>query len=222
MKSLEKLRILDGTALKIIAAVSMLIDHIGDLFFPGVFWMRAVGRIAMPVFAFCVAEGCRYTKHRGKYLLRLFLFALISELPFDLAIFGKIYIGHQNILFTFFLAAAGIFLFEWDEQRPFRGVLWLAMMALMPFMILSDYTIFAVGTVYIFYFLKDRAFVLRQTAGVLFAAVTRTMGYYAFTGISLIPLLMYNGEKGKGMKYFFYIFYPGHLLLLYLIRRVTG
>ena len=87
-------QILDGTMLKLIAMTSMVFDHAGDLFFHDQLWMRMIGRLAMPLFSFCIAEGYRYTKDRKKYLLRMGLFALISEIPFDLAFAGKIDLSH--------------------------------------------------------------------------------------------------------------------------------
>ena len=90
-ESLKKIQILNGTALKSIAALIMVIDHIGYMFFPKVIWIRKVGRLSFPIFAFFVAEGFFYTKDKRRYLFRMLLFAAFSELPFDLAFFGKWY-----------------------------------------------------------------------------------------------------------------------------------
>jgi ATP-binding cassette subfamily B protein len=107
---MKRYRVLDGTALKLIAMLSMVFDHVGDAFFPGVMWLRMVGRIAMPVFAFCIAEGYAHTRDRKKYLLRMGLFALVSEIPFDLCFHGKPGFGHQNIMLTFFLSILALFI----------------------------------------------------------------------------------------------------------------
>ena len=228
---LDDIRVLDGTALKLIAALSMAIDHIGDIFFPGVTIFRIIGRIAMPVFAFFVAEGYAHTHDKKKYLLRLFIFALISEIPFDLALIGKIGLDHQNIMFTFALAVLGLMVFDritkpdeftgkTDLSNIFVGVIFIILLGTLALFLRIDYSFFAVVAVFIFYFLKDRKHWIRVTAGAGFLTVTRTMGYYIFTFLSLIPLLMYNGQRGKGFKWFFYVFYPGHLLILYLIRMI--
>ena len=112
MERTNSFRCLDGTALKIIAMVSMVFDHVGDMFFPEVMWPRMIGRIAMPVFAFCVAEGYAHTRDRRKYIARMGAFALISEIPFDLAFFDRPGFEHQNIMVTFFLALIALELFE--------------------------------------------------------------------------------------------------------------
>ena len=112
MESLKKVQILDGTTLKLIAMISMVFDHVGDLFFPELLWPRAIGRLAMPIFAFCIAEGYAHTRDKRKYLLRMGIFALVSEIPFDLAFEGKIGLGHQNIMLTFFLSILALMLYD--------------------------------------------------------------------------------------------------------------
>ena len=112
MNGVKKVQILDGTTLKIIAMISMVFDHVGDMFFPGVMWPRMIGRLAMPIFSFFIAEGFAHTRDKKKYLGRLGLFALISEIPFDLAFDGRLGLGHQNIMLTFFLAGLALMLFD--------------------------------------------------------------------------------------------------------------
>ena len=104
MEKKRRLPGLDGTALKLLAMLSMVFDHVGDNFFPEQTWMRIIGRIAMPIFAFFVAEGFLHTRDRRKYLLRMGVFALVSELPFDLLTAGRLEFGNQNVMCTFFLA----------------------------------------------------------------------------------------------------------------------
>ena len=96
-------------------------------------------------------------------------------------------------------------------------------MAVLAFLVKADYTMFAVASVFLFYAFKDTNHFVRPIPGVAFLALTRTMGYYCTTGLSIIPLLLYNGKKGKGLKWLFYAFYPGHLLLLYVLKLIlTG
>lgn len=233
MKQTYKFQILDGTMLKIIAIISMVIDHVGDVFFPDAIWMRAVGRLAMPLFAFCVAEGYHYTKSKIKYLRRLGAFALISEIPFDLAFSRKIDFSHQNIMLSFLIAVAALMLYDavQDGFGPFSGmkqharkaagITAVLVMSIVSLVLKCDYTIFAVISVFLFYVLRERQYPIPQVGGVAFLAVTRTMGYYAYTGLSLIPLLLYNGKRGRGLKWLFYVFYPAHLLLIYLIKLIV-
>ena len=230
MKNLEKLRILDGTSLKLIAMISMVFDHVGDMFFPGALWMRMIGRLAMPLFSFCIAEGYAHTRNKQRYLLRMGIFALVSEIPFDLAFEGRVGLGHQNIMLTFFLSILALMLFdrirgEGKEHAAFKtllGILCVCAVAVLALLLKADYTLFAVVAVFLFYVLRNRPALLRCGAGVGFLALTRTVGYYRATGLSLIPLLLYNGKRGRGLKWLFYAFYPGHLLLLYLLKTFLG
>ena len=222
MKKLEKLRILDGTSLKLIAMISMVFDHVGDMFFPGALWMRMIGRLAMPLFSFCIAEGYAHTKNKQRYLLRMGVFALVSEIPFDLAFEGRVGLGHQNIMLTFFLSILALMLFdrirgegkEHAAGKTLLGILCVCAVAVLALVLRADYTLFAVLAVFLFYVLRNRHPLLRCGVGVGFLALTRTVGYYRATGLSLIPLLLYNGKRGRGLKWLFYAFYPGHLLLL--------
>ena len=230
MKKLEKLRILDGTSLKLIAMISMVFDHVGDMFFPGALWMRMIGRLAMPLFSFCIAEGYAHTKNKQRYLLRIGVFALVSEIPFDLAFEGRVGLGHQNIMLSFFLAILALMVFdrirgegkEHAAGKTLLGILCVCAVAVLALVLRADYTLFAVLAVFLFYVLRNRHPLLRCGVGVGFLALTRTVGYYRATGLSLIPLLLYNGKRGRGLKWLFYAFYPGHLLLLYLLKTVLG
>ena len=229
MEQLKKKQILDGTMLKIIAMVSMVSDHVGDLFFPGVMWLRMIGRLAMPLFSFCIAEGYAHTRDKNRYLLRTGIFALISEVPFDLAFEGKVGFGHQNIMLTFFLSILALKIFDLirgEEPRNIGktvlGTLAVLVMAGLALLLRADYTIFAVIAVFLFYVLRNRHPLVRSGVGVAFLALTRTMGYYCTTGFSLIPLLLYNGKRGRGLKWLFYAFYPGHLLLLFVLKKLLA
>jgi len=210
----------------------MVFDHTGDIFFPAIMWPRMIGRLAMPIFSFFIAEGFSHTRSRKKYLCRIGLFALISEIPFDLAFEGRVGLGHQNIMLSFFLAVVALMLFDWIHGgknlegthtsigKTALGVFAVAAIAALSLLLRADYTAFAVIAVFLFYVLRQKHPLLRSGAGVAFLALTRTMGYYCATGFSFIPLALYNGKKGKGLKWLFYGFYPGHLLLLAAIKHI--
>ena len=228
----KKYQILDGTTLKLIAMISMVFDHAGDMFFPDVMWPRMIGRLAMPIFSFFIAEGFSHTRDKKKYLCRLGIFALISEIPFDLAFEGKIGFSHQNTMLSFFLAVVALMLYDWIQGgtkseenhasigKTVLGVIAVAAIAALSLLLRADYTIFAVIAVFLFYVLRQKHPLVRTGVGVAFLALTRTVGYYCTTGLSFIPLAMYNGKKGKGLKWLFYGFYPGHLLLLAAIKHI--
>ena len=234
VERIKKAQILDGTALKLLAIISMVFDHVGDIFFPGVLWPRMIGRLAMPIFSFCIAEGYTHTRDKRKYLLRMGVFALISEIPFDLAFDGSVGLSHQNIMLTFFLAILALMLFDRIRGgkepdagkatfgRTVLGVLAVIAVAVLALLLRADYTGFAVIAVFLFYVLRHKHPMLRSGTGVAFLALTRTMGYYCATGLSFIPLALYNGKKGRGLKWLFYVFYPRHLLLLYLLHMVLA
>ena len=102
---------LDSFQLKWIAIITMLIDHVGAIFFPGNLVFRYVGRIAFPIFCFQLVEGFFHTRNIEKYMLRLGIFAIISEIPYDLAFRGNILdFEHQNVFFTLFLGILMLYL----------------------------------------------------------------------------------------------------------------
>ena len=233
MNNRKKYQVLDGTTLKIIAMISMVFDHVGDMFFPDVMWLRMIGRLARPIFSCFIAEGVAHTRDRKKYLCRIGIFALISEIPFDLAFEGRVGFAHQNIMLSFFLAVLALMLFDRIQGgknqegkhtpiwKTALGVFAVAAIAVLSLLLRADYTVFAVIAVFLFYVLRQKHPLIRTGVGIAFLALTRTMGYYCATGFSFIPLALYNGKKGKGLKWLFYVFYPGHLLLLAAIKHVS-
>ena len=109
---------LSALDLKLLAMAAMLVDHMGYLLFPTAMWMRYVGRLAFPIFAFQIAEGWYRTHDREKYTLRLLICAVVSEVPFDLAFSGTpVDAGYQNVLWTFFIAAAALWAMEVLRRR---------------------------------------------------------------------------------------------------------
>ena len=223
--AMKKMQKLNGTVLKLIAALFMVIDHTGYMFFPRVIWIRKVGRIAFPVFAFFVAEGFFYTKDRRRYLLRMLLFAVISELPFDLAFFGKWYWKYQNVMFSFALAILALMIFEKSrENRTWGGfalgLLGIAGCAWVSVLINTDYSYYAVILVAVFYIFRGLGRACSNGAAVLFQVLDHPHDVQTWSILSFIPLMLYSGEKGRGLKWFFYVFYPGHLLLMYGLRML--
>ncbi len=229
---LEKIKILDSTSLKIIAIISMTIDHTGAVLLDNNHILRAIGRIAMPIFSFCISEGYIHTKNKKKYLARLGIFALISEIPFDLAFYGEIGFRHQNVMFSFFISVIALMIFDFiqgkhgpDETvcsipRTLLGIFVVFVIGVGSIKLHTDYSIKAVLCIFMFYCLKDSNPWKRKSSGPVFFTLMSEKLYNYFVFFSIIPILMYNGKKGKGLKWLFYIFYPGHLLIIFLIKKI--
>ena len=229
MEKRKRFALLDATALKMLAMVSMVLDHVGDNFFPGQLWMRALGRIAMPIFAFCVAEGFIHTRDRLRYLRRMGVFALVSEIPFDLVTAGKaLAFSHQNIMFTFFWAILALICFEKiraggsSAGRTALGAAVLAAAALASLPLGLDYNLLAVGMIFLFYLLREKSHPLRVSAAMAYHALLRNVGIYWFGLLGFVPIFLYNGRRGRGLKWLFYVFYPGHLLAIFLLKRLLA
>ena len=225
---MNKLKIIDGTTLKIIAMICMVFDHVGDNIFPSQTWMRIIGRIALPLFAFCISEGYIHTKDKKKYLKRLGIFALISEIPFNLLTNKTIFsINHQNVMVTFFIAILSLIVFDKITKSKNKisyifGTLIVLIFGIISLILKTDYNLFAVLLVFIYYVFNKKGKNISNIIGTIYQLIFRNVGIYIFGALSFIPILMYNGKKGKGMKWLFYIFYPGHMLVIYLITLLLN
>lgn len=213
-----------STKLKIIACITMLIDHIGAVLYPEVVILRMIGRIAFPIFAFLIAEGYYHTKNPRKYLLRLGLFAIISEIPFDLAFNNKVLeFSHQNVFFTLCLGLLAIHLFTYfySRQQVFASGSVIICM-LIAFVLRTDYSLFGILLIFAFYKFRDDK-ILRYIIPIMVLLAMTVMSLrwdiVACHLISMLFIYLYNGKKGYSLKYLFYIFYPAHLLVLFLINN---
>jgi hypothetical protein len=216
--------------LKLIAIITMLIDHTGAVLVPSNTMlnliMRCIGRLSFPIFVFLLVEGFHHTKDVKKYLLRMGAFALISEIPFDLAFYGKVLeFNHQNIFFTLFLGLLCMYLMSIVEKKFSRNFLVMnllnalltLMIGIIAFIMKTDYDYRGIILIVAFYLFREskllRGFSLLFVSGYL-------LGYINILATaSIIPITLYNGQKGKSIKYAFYIFYPAHLLILAFINR---
>ena len=208
---------LDSFQLKCIAIVSMALDHTGAVLYPSQIWLRCLGRIAFPIFCFLIVKGFFHTHDVRRYMGRLGVFALISEIPYDLAFRGvPLEYAHQNVFFTLLIGIGMMVLLERNREWPVKAVILLLAMWL-AVLIRSDYNFRGVLLIFVFYIFHESRW-LAVTAGgfwnFLYQGVIQKYGV-----LSVLPLALYNGERGRKMKYFFYIFYPAHLLLLYGISR---
>lgn len=207
---------MNGFTLKWIALVSMAVDHVGMTLFPQYIMLRIIGRLAFPIYCFLLVEGAVHTSNRKRYLGRLLLFALISEVPFDLAVSGKVFaVQSQNVFFTLALGLGAVFLLEIRGKYPYAilgsvGLLFAAQFAQ------TDYGGGGVLIILLFYLFREKPVV--KAVSFSAANVLCYGGLQNYAILSLVPILCYNGKRGPGMKYLFYVFYPAHLLVLYWLR----
>lgn len=221
--------ILSGNALKLIAAATMFIDHMGLMLFPGNLWLRIIGRLALPIYAYMIAEGCKYTRNKKKYFGMVFGLAVVCQGVYFLFV-GDLYL---SILFTFSLSILTIFALQRYKAKPTATNALLLALTVAGVYVLNrlfviDYgfwgcmlPVFAAmlhGTEYD----SKAANVTMLGAGLLLLAWE--LGSIQFYALMALPLLMlYSGKRGKwNMKYFFYIFYPAHLVLLQGLLMLTG
>ena len=207
--------------------------------------MNCVGRIAFPIFAFLIVEGYFHTANLGKYVRRLLLFAVISEIPFNLAMGGALFYPiHQNVLWTFLIALA---LIHWNEKaratqkirkRVFVGCLSLLLACPLGLLTMVDYYHAGILTVLVFYFFRQKKwwscaaqllclwYINAEMLGGFsyeLAMFGRTifLPRQAFALLALIPIWLYRGKRGyhsKLLQYANYAFYPLHLLVLGVIN----
>lgn len=238
---------LSGSTLKLIAIVTMLIDHLGatvlrtlchlpsikavpggQAFFISVYQSsRSVGRIAFPIFCFLLVEGFLHTRNAGKYAFRLFLFALISELPFDIALKGAwFYPQKQNVYFTLLIGLLVLIGFRFADShfsgkglhtliRLLLSVLILGLGMRLSYLLQTDYNFKGVFLIALLYQLRQSR-ILQSLCGACCVA------WELPAPIAFLPITLYNGKRGLQMKYFFYWFYPVHLLILHLINTIIS
>lgn len=230
---------LNSNQLKLIAIIAMTVDHLTWALFPGcravwwVFGLHIIGRLTAPIMWFFIAEGCYYTRSRGKYLLRLFAFALVSHFAYDFA-FGIPYFdlsagvfNRTSVMWSLAIGASLIFLLRDDRIPEFWQYVLIAAACVLSFP--SDWSSIAVMAPFFLYrhrgdFKKQACDIVLWTfvyALVYFFALDKLYGVLQmFTFLSIPLLSRYNGQRGswKGMKWLFYIYYPAHLIIIGIIR----
>lgn len=219
---------LSGNQLKLIALAAMTVDHIGVQFFPRILLLRIIGRLALPIFAYMIAQGCRYTKNKARYLLTIAAVALLCQVVYFVAM-GSLY---QCILVTFSISIALIFVLDDTIHKPQFHKTSFAALALV-----GAYCVSEVLPKYLPGFYVDYGFagillpvliwmgkekwqsLLLCAVGLIFLSIGNDIQWFSMLTLPL--LLLYNGTRGKRkLKYLFYIYYPAHLALLYLISLV--
>ncbi len=229
----DRWKFLSGSWLKMLAVFTMLIDHLAHFLWSGnpafqivlfslrsrvvTVWvlLRMIGRMAFPLFAFLLVEGFQHTHDRKKYGLNLFIFALISEIPWNLVHSGALLYPKQNVMFTLLLGYLGLCAVEYLREDRLRMALSVLGLFAVAFFARADYGYLGYAFILLVYALRDYP-VIRAVTG------CAALPSHLIGGMAFIPIAFYNGERGfiKGPvgKYLFYAFYPLHLLVIWLIK----
>lgn len=212
---------IDRSVLKWIAVLTMVIDHVGAILFPDQIWMRVIGRVAFPVYAYCLAEGFRYTSDYRRYLGRLALFAILSEIPFDLAFYGVPFsFAHQNVFFTLTLGLILLWVLERFREQLLLCAGAFAVLCFLAQALHMDYGAGGLLMVFAFYLAQQ------GTSPWIGWGIFVFINLFGYAGgvqwaaiIALLPIGLYSGKAGKKKQRFFYWIYPLHLLLLWVIEK---
>lgn len=217
---------LDGIELKLVALLSMTLDHIGAVLIEPT-WLglseigqmvdiclRLAGRLAFPIYAFLLVEGFLHTRSWSKYMGRMALFAVISEIPFDMAAYGELTCVHQNVFFTLLI---GLFVMRGMEkysENKYAVVGIVSVGCCIAAVLHTDYSYMGILLIAVLYYLREEHFKRCVVSGVLFS--------YEITSVfAFMMIYRYTGKKGDIHlpKVVFYGFYPVHLLVLWGIRN---
>lgn len=217
--------------LKIIACITMFCDHVGYLIYNGkLSFLNFIGRIAFPIFAFQISEGYTHTKNLKKYILRLLIFAIISQYPFML-FHDLITSGFAlNIFFTLLIGLFCIIIYDKIPHKVLSLAICLSL-AIIAEITHCDYGFYGVAIILLFYVFKDNK-ILMSLSFILCTIIKYAICIIIYGNIynyvllcicTILPIVfinLYNKKQGKKIKYFLYIFYPTHLLLLVLLWNI--
>ncbi len=218
--NLSKYQIFSSSSLKLIALITMVIDHIGYLLFPQITLFRIIGRLSFPLYAFLIGEGCIHTKNKAKYLLKVFLTFITYEV-ITTVIHKKISLC---VLFGFALFIVFTIIMDWAKKNWHKRYLIPELFAILSCIIIfvldPSYTVFTFILPLIVYLNKNNK--SKMIIFFLFSLILMSVMYggrQPYGIIAIIPIVLYNGKKGKiNLKNFFYIIYPLHYLILGIIQ----
>lgn len=229
---------ISGSTLKLLAIVTMLIDHFGAVvvaraahepgfdhaFWSSLYWpMRSIGRIAFPIFCFLLVEGFIHTSNVKKYLGRMILFALISEIPFDLALTGNfVDFYFQNVFWELAMGIIAMKYLDYVEKKKFKYMVQVALrLGIIAFFAFAaellqlDYGMYGIISIVALYVFRQKKWSQLLVGAISFC-------WEQVAPLAFLPIAFYNGKRGRSIKYFFYAFYPAHLLILYMIAKIMG
>lgn len=219
---------LTGSQLKMVALIAMTIDHIGAVLLPQITFLRVVGRLAYPIYAFMIAQGCAHTRDMQKYLTTIISLAAVCQVVYFLAL-GSLF---QGILVTFSMSIGLIMLLKKTEEEKTTGLkvasvvavfLVLFVTELLPILLSGtdfgvDYGFLGVLLPVCVYFAGSSLKRFWVAAGVLLFMSLKMGGIQWFCLLAIPLLYLYNGKRGTGSKRFFYIYYPAHLAVISLLE----
>ena len=215
--------------------VTMLIDHLTAVFVQNgtVLYLvgRGIGRIAFPIFCFLIVEGYFHTRNVWKYMSRLGILALVSEIPFDLAFYRQLYYPeYQNVAFTLLMGLVTITLTDEIKKRfyPFNIALYtiLTSVVLITFglgaqLLNTDYGMFGVLVIVFMFYLRGRRALLFACYVIGTLLCFRIVGFFELvSAVAFVFILNYNGQKGPDDRKLFYLFYPGHLAIIAVVLGI--
>ena len=213
--------------LKTIAMVFMLVDHIAyvmierGLGYGGNLYMinrtmRSMGRLAFPIFCFTIVEGFQRTSNSREYLKRLIIFALISEIPFDLAFRGRMFsMDLQNVFWTLAFGLAAMIIYNDVFMAGWKKAIGLLVCFYLPYRFHTDYSVYGALAIFLMYLFRKEPIKMCM-AGYILLLLQNPIEVWAIFGFVLI--LLYNGQRGRGNKKIYYWFYPAHLMVLVLLK----
>ena len=230
-----KYQFLSRDVLKLIAILSMLIDHVGKLFFPNILFLQIVGRLAFPIFAFFIAEGFYYTRNKVKYFFTILVFAVIAQIPYNFLWHGL------NVLFTFSCALFLLALWDGAKKLALTEKIILRIISLFVLVVLiclslltnMDYGWYGLLLPVFFFIFRNHVitkfaifvgvtvlYIMQNLWGVVNLCFDNFLQLFAL--LSIMLLAFYNDSyKGyKQLKYVFYVFYPLHLVILLLLTLI--
>ena len=213
----------------------MICDHTSNVFIGSFSYLNLIGRIAFPIFAFQLVIGYTHTKDLKKYIIRLLIFACISQIPLMIFLSTYTNIFLLNIFFTFLLGILAIYNYDKLKNKKYGkliGILSVILISILAYFIKVDYGAFGIILIFIFYLLNNNKpimciafYILCFIKYLIYTLINPTLNFYFLitnfcTFLSIFLIVLYNGKQGKKIKYFFYIFYPLHFIILYIIKMV--
>lgn len=217
------MKILNAFDIKIIALASMIIDHVGYMFFPDLLSLRLIGRMAFILYAFMLVEGFFHSHDLKNYVKNLLIWAIISEIPFDLAIHNVwFYPAEQNIFFSLAIGLIGVLFLDKFKKSQLKVLLIIVASIVCSILLKVDYSWYGISLIFLFYFLRNRHpydFMSIQVLNIIVSVGKLKLQLFSFLGF--IPIALYNGKKGRKTGKIYYSFYAAHLALLAFVRHFS-